>query len=153
MTKDKDPLTGDISKIDIKNETTNFLKSFSFKNNEPVVGIKPDYHGKYIACLTELQNIVIVSGDLSRIICEIKLAGIVRKEFGEFSFTPDSRFLLNGDEEGSVRIYNIEKGCEIAKYSSHIKACKCVKFSPCFVMFASACQNVILWIPKFWDKN
>ena len=129
------------------------LKSLTLKFGEKIMKAKPDFHGKYIACVTELSNIVIVAGDLSSVLWETKIGGIGKGVFSEFSFSPDSRFLLNGDGDGSLKVFNLEKRCEIAKYSSHVGPCLCVKFSPTSVLLASACQNVILWIPKFWDKS
>jgi COMPASS component SWD2 len=68
----------------------------------------------------------------------------------EASFSPDSKYVLTGSQDGSINIFDIEKGEQIAKLEGHVKSSKNIKFSTHYVMMASACQNVILWIPKFF---
>ena len=68
------------------------------------------------------------------------------------SLTPDSKFLLTGNIEGSVLVYEVEGGEKIATYSGHHKPCKLVKFAPFHVMFVSIAESVIFWAPKMFEN-
>lgn len=65
----------------------------------------------------------------------------------ECSFTPDSRYVLSGSENGVVHVWNTE-GAEIAKLTSHVEKVSFVKFSPAHCLIASAGRNVTLWEPE-----
>jgi WD40 repeat protein len=41
-----------------------------------------------------------------------------RKSFFEASWTPDSRFVLSGGEDGSVHCWSAEAGAEVGRKSS-----------------------------------
>lgn len=69
----------------------------------------------------------------------------------EVSFTPDSKSVIGGSEDGIIYIWDIEKRIEVCKLEGHMKPVTHVKFSPTHVMMASACQNVVFWIPKFLE--
>lgn len=64
----------------------------------------------------------------------------------ECSFTPNSKFVLSGSENGLVHVWNTE-GEEVAKLASHIEKVSFVKFSPKHCLMASAGRNVALWLP------
>lgn len=86
----------------------------------------------------------------------------VRRKIGSFandsglrieaSFTPDSKYILSGSENGQIHIWDLE-GTEIVKLDGHPKAVMNVKFNPKFALMASACTNVILWLPKEWPSS
>jgi len=71
----------------------------------------------------------------------------------ESGFSPDSRYVISGSEDGNILIWDSESKSVptelIVSLEGHIKPSRCAKFNPHFVMMASAGQNVILWIPKF----
>lgn len=69
----------------------------------------------------------------------------------ESSFTPDSKFVISGADLGSIFVFDIENNKEIARLEGHVKPCSQCKFSPTCIMIASACQNILLWLPKNWD--
>jgi COMPASS component SWD2 len=71
----------------------------------------------------------------------------------EVSFTPDSNYIVSGSENGLVHIWDIKTGDEIIRLEGHIKAVRCVKFSPTHLLMASGCKNVIFWIPREYPKN
>eukprot|EP00828_Plagiopyla_frontata_P022160 TRINITY_DN28748_c0_g1_i1.p1 TRINITY_DN28748_c0_g1~~TRINITY_DN28748_c0_g1_i1.p1 ORF type:complete len:141 (-),score=19.33 TRINITY_DN28748_c0_g1_i1:16-438(-) len=66
----------------------------------------------------------------------------------EGNFTPDSRCVIQGSEDGKVHIWEIATQEEIAVYEGHVKACQFVKFSPKHVLFASTCKNLVFWLPR-----
>lgn len=118
-----------------------------------LVAIKADFHGKTLAILDRRNVLTVVQSSLKRTMYEIRMPALTGQAHSEFSFSPDSRFLLSGEEDGSLKIYDVEKGTEIARYSNHVGPCLCVKFSPAHVLFVSACHKIILWIPKYWEKS
>lgn len=64
----------------------------------------------------------------------------------ECNFTPDSKFIVSGSENGMVHVWNIQ-GNDIAKLSSHVEKVSLVKFSPTRCLLASAGRNLTLWLP------
>jgi COMPASS component SWD2 len=144
-----------VSKIEFHNikEKYNGRRLVTYLEDvSPVQLIKHDNEGRLMACLLQNGSFVLVSVVDGQIVKTIPNAMTHKNIIPEFDFSPDSRFILTGSEEGQVKIFEVETGNEIAKYTGHIKPCACIKFSPVFVMFASACQNVIFWIPKYWDN-
>jgi len=117
----------------------------------PVKSIQHDQDGRLIACLQSSGALTLINALDGSIFKTIRGAIPMSVHLPEFSFSPDSRFILAGSEQGQIKVFEVESGKEIAKYSGHSKPCLSVKFSPAHVMFASACQNVIFWIPKYWD--
>eukprot|EP01017_Pseudomicrothorax_dubius_P012271 TRINITY_DN1492_c0_g1_i7.p1 TRINITY_DN1492_c0_g1~~TRINITY_DN1492_c0_g1_i7.p1 ORF type:complete len:343 (+),score=73.06 TRINITY_DN1492_c0_g1_i7:110-1138(+) len=67
----------------------------------------------------------------------------------EACFTPDSKFLISGSENGVVHIWDVE-GNEVQKLEGHPKAVTNVRFNPKYILMATACTNIILWMPKEW---
>lgn len=58
-----------------------------------------------------------------------------------------------GSEDGAVVAWNLENGQEVAKLEGHLKPSTSVKFNPQHILLASACKNLILWLPRDWaDK-
>jgi len=71
----------------------------------------------------------------------------------EASFTPDSKYVVSGSEDGAVVAWSVESGQEVARLEGHLKPSLNVKFNPSHVLMASGCKNLILWLPKDWiDK-
>lgn len=113
--------------------------------------IKFSNNGTYMLLTTVQAKVIILDA----------LEGSMIHEFGGFlnstgsileaSFTPDSKMLLGGSEDGTIHVWDIEKRLEVGKLEGHIKPSRHVKFSPTHVMMASACQNVLFWIPKFLE--
>nr|XP_058145039.1 WD repeat-containing protein 82-like [Dasypus novemcinctus] len=70
----------------------------------------------------------------------------------EASFTPDSQFVMTGSEDGKIHIWNGESGEKIAVLDGkHSGPINCLQFNPKFMTFASACCNVVFWLPTLND--
>lgn len=87
----------------------------------------------------------------------------------EASFSPCSNYLLTGNQDRTIRIYNINKQearrgpgplptarsmtlhsialQEVACWHGHAGLPQCVQFAPRRMLVASACLGVALWIP------
>lgn len=141
-----------VNLCEVNNNGQRILNSFLLKDSPKVIQIKADFHAKLIGCQSDKNSLFLISANLNKMMYQIALFPTSGNVYPELAFTPDSRFIINGGVDGSLRIYELEKGSEVAKYSSHVKPCLCVKFSPGSVLLASACQNIILWVPKLWDQ-
>ncbi|KAK4525189.1 hypothetical protein GAYE_SCF08G3095 [Galdieria yellowstonensis] len=66
----------------------------------------------------------------------------------EASFTPDSKQVLSGSEDGSIFIWSTTTGKHIVTLTGHEGPVCAVKWNPQYAMMASACQNVVFWLPS-----
>lgn len=127
-------------------------KKLYLKDRPPVSSVQFDPEGNRVLCVAENGTVFLINLE-SEIVTELGLNFGAKIPRPELSFTPDSKFLLAGSEEGVVRVIDISsKYTEIAKFSGHLKSCLCVKFSPVSVVFVSACQTLLFWTPKYWDS-
>ena len=113
--------------------------------------IKFSSNGTYILAATHGANIIILDAFEGK---KLQILTGFTNDLGtklEASFSADSRYVIGGSDDGSILVWDVDSGSQIAKLEGHVKPCRNVKFSSNFVMMASACQNVILWIPKFWS--
>lgn len=63
----------------------------------------------------------------------------------EASFTPDSQFVLSGSSDGKIHIWSAEKGNKVAVLNSeHTETIQSIQFNPKYMMFASACQQMVI---------
>ena len=62
----------------------------------------------------------------------------------EASFSPDSQFVICGSSDGKVHVWNAEKGNKVAiLQSDHNETIQCLQFNPKFMMYASACHQMV----------
>lgn len=64
----------------------------------------------------------------------------------ECSFSPDSKFVFSGSENGLVHAWSV-KGEEVVKLNSHVEKVAFVKFSPTNFLLVSGGRNVTWWLP------
>lgn len=75
----------------------------------------------------------------------------VKKSAMEAGFTPDSKYVVSGSEDGSVYMWNIEaQGAGTAPeiLSGHGAPVGCVRWNPKKMMLASACSSLAFWVPQ-----
>nr|XP_035138847.1 WD repeat-containing protein 82-like [Callithrix jacchus] len=66
----------------------------------------------------------------------------------EAAFTPDSRFVMTGSEDGKIHAWSGESGAEVAVLDGkHAGPVSCLQFNPKFMTFASACSRMLFWLP------
>lgn len=65
----------------------------------------------------------------------------------EASFTPEGMFVLSGSGDGSVYVWNIRTGKEVACWTSSEKEPPVIKWAPGSLMFATGSSELSFWIP------
>ena len=61
--------------------------------------------------------------------------------------TPDDKVLLQGNDDGTISCYDIEKNCSsITTLQGHTGPITCIAANPKYSQFASTCTNTALWI-------
>ena len=125
--------------------------SWRVDNIPQILQIKFSNSGEYMLLATVLNKVFVLNAFEGKPVAEF--GGFLNQTAGllEVSFTPDSKAIVGGSEDGTILVWDIEKRIEVCKLEGHIKPSRHVKFSPTHVMMASACQNVLFWIPKFID--
>jgi WD40 repeat protein len=66
----------------------------------------------------------------------------------EASFSPDSRYVLSGGDDGSVHVWSAESGGELARLRGHAGPVRHVLWNPGYLSMASSCENLALWVPN-----
>lgn len=67
----------------------------------------------------------------------------------EASFSPDSAFLSTGSEDGAIYMWDLKtKRLLLDKPGTHALPSACASWNPVYALFASACQNVVMWLPQ-----
>lgn len=62
----------------------------------------------------------------------------------EASFTPDSRYVLSGSQNGRIHVWSAETGDEVVVLDGgHPHPSHSVQFNPKFMMMASACRSIV----------
>lgn len=62
--------------------------------------------------------------------------------------TPDAQYVLTGSDDHDVRVYSLVDGGLVRKLTGHIGPVHQVAANPVYEQVASACNHVVLWIPK-----
>jgi len=73
-----------------------------------------------------------------------------RKAVFEASFTPDSRYVLSGGEDGAVHVWSMENGRELTVLKSQVGvAVRHVQWNPVYGSMASTCDTATcMWLPN-----
>jgi len=67
----------------------------------------------------------------------------------EASYSPDSRYLFSGTNDGSIYVWDTDKGTKVTLLKGDRNSpIRCVQFNPKFMMLASACTKMSFWIPS-----
>lgn len=65
----------------------------------------------------------------------------------ESSFTPDSRFVISGSQNGRLHIWSADTGEEVTVLDGgHPHPSHAIQFNPKFMMMASACKSIVSYI-------
>mmetsp|Transcript_17422 Transcript_17422/g.28613 ORF Transcript_17422/g.28613 Transcript_17422/m.28613 type:complete len:274 (+) Transcript_17422:203-1024(+) len=65
----------------------------------------------------------------------------------EASFSPDAQFVISGSEDGTVHVWQTQTGKEVAVWRGHAGAVGAVQWDPRKMCVASACTNLVFWLP------
>lgn len=67
----------------------------------------------------------------------------------EASFSPDSQFVFSGSTDGKLHCWSTETGAKVVILNGeHQGPVQCVQFNPKYMMLASACNNMLFWLPQ-----
>lgn len=137
-----------IDLLDVKKYEDGRFDSWTLEHIEKIRLLKFSSNGSYILASTYASCIYVLDAFEGKLICKFdgfknEIATVL-----EASFTPDSKYVLGGSEDGTIYVWDVESASEVVKLEGHIKPSKCIKFNPHYLCLASACQNVLLWIPK-----
>ncbi|KAH3765470.1 Wdr82 protein [Pelomyxa schiedti] len=65
----------------------------------------------------------------------------------EASWSPDSQYILAGSSDGTIHVWSVITGNEVAVWEGHPGPVSVVKWSPRASLVASGCTNLVLWLP------
>lgn len=65
----------------------------------------------------------------------------------EASISADNKYLLQGTESRSLKIWSLASGQVVTELKGHAGAPACAKWSPRAVLIASACHALAMWLP------
>ncbi|XP_040582262.1 WD repeat-containing protein 82 [Lepeophtheirus salmonis] len=64
-------------------------------------------------------------------------------------FSPDSQFILSGSTDGRIHVWKADDGNKVCVLNGgHVGPVQCVEFNPSFMMMASACTHLNMWLPN-----
>lgn len=127
------------------------FKRITLKGHPPLTNIQFDESRCKLLCVT-IEGTVVLMDTKTEVVRVLSLNLGTKIPQPEATFSSDSRWILAGGEEGTVRVFEAQGGCEeVASLWGHIGPCMLVRFARNFLMFASACQNLVFWIPKHWE--
>ncbi|KAJ5073998.1 wd40 repeat protein swd2 [Anaeramoeba ignava] len=66
----------------------------------------------------------------------------------EACFTPDSKFILSGSDDGNITFWGVEEKQEIPVMQYNQELIRFTKFNPVYLMFAEGNSTLNFWIPK-----
>mmetsp|Transcript_4465 Transcript_4465/g.8838 ORF Transcript_4465/g.8838 Transcript_4465/m.8838 type:complete len:318 (-) Transcript_4465:926-1879(-) len=142
--------SGVIKLYDAKNYGSGPFASFVVKeeqnSNALFSFVRFSLSGKYILAVVEGRIYVLDAFD-GQTVCSVHTGVSEGGQALEATLTPDGKYIISGCSDRHIRVWDAEKGREIAKWPQHADVPTCIKFSPRKLLVASACQALALWIP------
>lgn len=143
----------------VTNGTENFIKLFDSRNyhqgpfitwrvtGPEIKGIEFSADGKKLLAYTTESSIMIldaISGNTKHVI----------RDFGNDSgkvmatFSPCSKYIVTGCERiNGIVVYDVENGDRVHEFKGHPRVPSCIGWSREHILMASACQNLLFWVP------
>lgn len=126
---------------------------FYISNESPIEELQFIRNSQKIACLLQNGKIIFADSINGKMLTSALIPGALESPYPQISFSPDSRFMIAGGVDNMVHVYDVESGNELSKFGGHSKQCLSVSFSPNYALFVSGCQNLIWWVPKYWETH
>jgi len=137
--------------FDLKNPTKGPFSTFLIEqNNDSITSIVFTDDGKFIAVGTEGPAIYLIDAFDGKVIYIFNVKNAHRCVLG-VSFTPDSKYLLGGSDDGTIIVWSLDPNDsykQVATLEGHAGPVSCVKWNPLYLECASACSNVVFWEPS-----
>lgn len=117
-------------------------------------GLKFSPDGKQICITTDANTLITLDSFIGTQLntfstCSIPGSMTSSQISCEASYSPDSQYLFSGTNEGSIHVWDAEKGTKVTELKSErSNPLQCVQFNPKFMMLASACTRMSFWIPN-----
>eukprot|EP00731_Ephydatia_muelleri_P034088 Em0047g7a len=117
-------------------------------------GLKFSNDGKKILVQSNMGQIKLVDAfqghELHTLTGHVNNAGLSL----EASFTPDSKYVVSGSQDGTIHAWSAEKGHQVIVLDGgHPGPTQCVQFNPRLMMLASACNSMAFWLPGIEDSE
>jgi COMPASS component SWD2 len=98
-------------------------------------------------------NQILISGAQGLTLTLDGFDGTVKRTFSEQSalcscFTPDDKYVLTGNEDGSISCWNVDSGILVKRLEGHQDPVTCIAANPKYTMLASCSTNTALWLWK-----
>lgn len=122
--------------------------------NPSFVGLSYDPTGTYLLISTNQGMAFVfdaINGRMHSVVGEFDLSATpsTSTRASDACFSPDSQFVLRGMSDGSIKCWKRETAVLVKTWKGmHHSAVRCLKFNPTMLNFASACNNLNLWLPK-----
>lgn len=117
--------------------------------NPSFTSCKFDPTGNYIMITTNQGLVLILDSFKASIESVIGDFEVNQTIYTEACFTPDSKYVLKGNSEGSIRCWNRGTTELVRAWDGHHSGpVRCLKFNPTHLSFASTCSKLNLWIPR-----
>lgn len=119
--------------------------------------VKFSPNGKQALITTDLEELIILDAFSLQFVHRLSPGLPVEAPLAHScaaTYTPDSQFILYGGMDGSVYVWSAEQGSRVAilrPERSQPEPVQCVLFNPKFMLMASACSKLSLWIPLLED--
>uniref|UniRef100_A0A6G1SD90 WD repeat-containing protein 82 n=1 Tax=Aceria tosichella TaxID=561515 RepID=A0A6G1SD90_9ACAR len=132
------------------------FNAFTLSHNKDVnwTGLKFSPDGKQICITTDANTLVTLDSFMGHQLHTFTTSPVggnstkTHQISCEATYSPDSQYLFTGTNDGSIYVWDAEKGTKVTilkgERSSPIQ---CVQFNPKFMMLAAACTKMSFWIP------
>ena len=72
----------------------------------------------------------------------------------EGCFSPDSKFVFSGSTDGRIHVWDADSGYKVCVLNGgHVGPVQAVQFNPSYMMLASACTHLNMWLPNLNDPS
>ena len=122
--------------------------------NPNFTSCKFDPTGNYILLATNQGVVLVLDSFNAKIESVIGDFEVNQSISTEACFSPDSKYILRGTSDGSIRCWN-RTTAEILRSwdGQHSGPVRCLKFNPMYLNFTSTCSKVNMWLPRLSQEK
>lgn len=131
------------------------FNAFKLNHNKDVnwTGLKFSPDGKQICITTDSNTLLNIDSFMGNLLHQFTTTSqddsSSRVQIScEASYSPDSQYLFSGTTEGSIYVWDADRGTKVTILKGERNSpVQCVQFNPKYMMLASACTKMSFWIP------